>query len=79
MTGRDLIIYILQNGLENEEVFKDGKFIGFKTMDEVAVELGVGTATVEAWCKLRMMKYVTVGDLYLIPGDYTNPLENKNE
>ena len=30
MTGRDLIIYILTNNLENEFVFKDGKFIGSK-------------------------------------------------
>ena len=34
MTGRELILYILSNGLENEPVFKDGKFIGFMTEEE---------------------------------------------
>lgn len=77
MTGRELIIYILQNGLENEEVIKDGKFIGFKTMEEVAEELIVGAETVRVWCKLHMIEHVKVGDTYLIPGNYTNPLEKK--
>lgn len=46
MTGRDLIIYILANGLEDEEVFQDGKFIGFVTAGEAAAKLGVGVATI---------------------------------
>ena len=41
MTGRDLIIYILENGLEDEPVFKDGKFIGFITTGEAAVQCNV--------------------------------------
>ena len=35
MTGRELILYILQNGLENEEVFKDGIFVGFIPEEEI--------------------------------------------
>ena len=31
MTGRELIVYILENGLENEPIFKNGKPIGFIT------------------------------------------------
>lgn len=31
MTGRDLILYILMNNLEDEPVFEEGKFIGFVT------------------------------------------------
>lgn len=77
MTGRDLIIYILQNGLEDESVFKDGKFIGFKTITEVAEELNVGVETVKVWCKLNMIEHVKVDyvDTYLIPDNYENPLE----
>jgi hypothetical protein len=44
MTGRDLIVYILQNNLENEPVFKDGKFIGFMTEGEAAEKFDVGVA-----------------------------------
>lgn len=46
MTGRDLIIYILQNNLEDESVFKSGKFIGFIPAHEAAAKLGVGVATI---------------------------------
>ena len=52
MTGRDLIIYILQNNLEDEEIFKDGKFIGFVTLNEAAVRLNVGVETVKASIEL---------------------------
>ena len=79
MTGRDLILYILQNGLEDRPVFEDGKFIGFKTAYEVAEELSVGIATVDAWCKLDMLPNVRFGTAYLIPGNYKSPLERKNE
>lgn len=80
MTGRDLIVYILQNGLENEEIFKDGKFIGLKTVCEVAEELNVGVETVRAWCKLHMIEHISAGYIdYLIPGNYKNPLEKTND
>ena len=46
MTGRDLIVYILSNGLENNPVFKDGKFIGFISAGEAAAKLNVGVATI---------------------------------
>lgn len=55
LTGRELIIYILKHGLEDEPVFKDGKFIGFMTLDEAAAKMNVGKATVEAWAKLDTM------------------------
>lgn len=79
MTGRELIVYILENGLEDKQVFEDGKFIGFKTTYEVAEELSVGIATVDAWCKLGMLPNVRLGTVYLIPGNYKSPLERKNE
>lgn len=60
MTGRDLIIYILANGLEDEPVFKDGKFIGFLTPGEVAEKMGVGSATVCSWTALGMLEYAYV-------------------
>lgn len=67
MTGKDLILYILQNDLENEPVFKDGKFIGFNTIEETAVKMGVGTATVSASIKLGQIKSIKIGNTYLVP------------
>lgn len=57
MTGRDLILYILRNGLEDEPVFQNGKFIGFITVGEAAEKLNVGIPTVEA---LGNLKYLDV-------------------
>ena len=43
MTGRELIIYILQNNLEDEIV------IDTENAEEVALHYGVGISTVKAW------------------------------
>lgn len=68
MTGRDLIIYILQNNLEDEEIFKDGKFIGFVTLSEAAVRLDVGVETVKVSIALGLLEgAIKLGDEYLIP------------
>lgn len=67
MTGRDLIIYILQNKLEDEPVFKDGKFIGYLTPGEAAEKLGVGEATIYAWVALGMLEGAAVTDKVYIP------------
>lgn len=69
MTGRDLIIYILANDLENEPVFKDGTFMGFMTVDEAAKKLGVGVETVKLWIQQERLKYFKFGDSYFIASD----------
>ncbi len=75
MTGRDLIVYILKNGLEDEPVFKDGKFIGFKTPAEVAVNMNVGLATISAWIAEDRLPGIRVeGGLY-IPANHKSPFE----
>ena len=67
MTGRDLIIYILENHLENEPVFKDGKFIGFMDTNELALELNTGEATVKALIELKQIHSYDVCGMLLIP------------
>ena len=39
MTGRELILYILENGLENEPVIKNGTFVGFMTVTQAAEKM----------------------------------------
>lgn len=70
MTGRELIIYILQNGLEDEPVFKNGRFIGFVTPEEVAVQSGVGTATVCAWVHQGRLHSEAIREGIYIPADF---------
>lgn len=69
MTGRDLIIYILKNGLEDKPVFENGKFIGLVTLEETAFKKQVGPATIQAWVDLGFMEGVTVKPGIYIPVD----------
>lgn len=70
MTGRDLIIYILQNNLEDKPVFEDGKLLGFMTIEEAAVKSGVyGIETIKAMVQLNYIPYIKIGDMILIPID----------
>jgi hypothetical protein len=62
MTGRDLIVYILQNNLENEPVFKDGKFIGFMTEGEAAEKFDVGVATIRLWFEFGWLNGIKLYD-----------------
>ena len=73
MTGRDLIIYILANNLEDELVFKNGKFIGYITVEEAAVKMNVGVAMIYALINLEMLDCVVVGDTVFIPADFKVP------
>lgn len=68
MTGREFILYILSNNLENEQLFdKDGTFIGFMTIEEAAVKFGVGSSTVNTWILLGRLRAVMIGNKMYIP------------
>ena len=73
MTGRDLIIYILENNLENEPVFKDGKFVGFMTAVEVAEKMNVGVATIFTWWSQGVLEGIVSGGTLYIPVTFTLP------
>lgn len=70
MTGRELIVYILANNLEDEPVFKNGKFIGFITASEAAVKMDVGVATIYTWIHQGRMSGILIGDVVYIPADF---------
>lgn len=66
MTGRDLIIYILENGLEDSPIFENGVFIGLMTEEQAAVKFHVGAETVRAWHALGMLNGIKIGDMVYI-------------
>lgn len=67
MTGRELMMYILENHLEDEVVIQDGVFVGFMTEEEAAVKFNVGVATVRAWYACGKVKGTKIGDrLYFL-------------
>ena len=76
MTGRDLVIYIIKNKLEDERVFENGTFLGFITPNEAASKMGVGVATVFTWIFRGQLDHVKIGSLYLIPADCELAIED---
>ena len=67
MTGKELILYILQNDLEDVVVIKDGIFVGFMSEEEAAVKFNVGVATIKAWYTCGMLDGTKIGDhLYFL-------------
>ncbi len=65
MTGRDLIIYILQNHLEDTEILTDNNHM-FLTVEEAAVKYGTGVATIKALVDRNVLKGMKIGDAYLV-------------
>jgi excisionase family DNA binding protein len=74
VTGKDLIIYILENGLLDEPVFKDGRILGFMTVMEAAVKFGVGVSTVKLWVQMGSVYAIKLGDEIYIPADAQSPM-----
>lgn len=60
MTGRELIVFILENHLEDKPITDLGTL--FETADQVALRFGVGTATVNTWFKLGKIKGIAIGE-----------------
>lgn len=75
MTGRELIIYILENNLEDKPVWENGSFLGFMTENDAATKFGVGIATVRAWIELDMVPGIKIGTTVYIPANTPSPIE----
>ena len=67
ITARDLIIYILQNALEDKEVLDDDKKIGFETLYELAEKKDTGVETIFALCKIHDVPTVLINNKVCIP------------
>ena len=73
MTGRELIMYILENHLEDEEIYKDGNLVGLMTLYEAAEKWNTGVNTVYTWVTLNKIKYVRINNVIYIPTN-TKPI-----
>lgn len=66
MTGRDLILYILENHLEDKEI--NAEFLGLMTLEEAAVKLQTGPETVRVLASRNFITPIAVGGtLYILP------------
>ena len=73
MTGKELILYILQNNLEDVIVLDNGFFLGFMTEEEVAVKFDVGVGVVRAWYACKMIEGTQIGDSLYFRKDVADP------
>lgn len=67
MTGKELIIYILENDLLDKQIVDDnGDPIFLLTPTEAAIKYGVGVSTVRAWMVENLIEWIAIGDkLYI--------------
>lgn len=68
MTGRDLIIYILEHNLEDKPVVGKNGIIGsfLLTVDQAAMRLNVGNSTIRTLCGLGKLKSIVSGSALYI-------------
>ena len=68
MKGRDLIIYILKNELEDKDIMSE-EFLSFlPTVEAVAQMFDVGTHTVLTWAIVGDLELMTInGKAYINP------------
>lgn len=69
MTGRELIIFILNHHLEDEVLFENGKMPGYLTVEEAAIKIGTGVETIKALYKRGALRGFTLGDTIFIKED----------
>ena len=74
MTGRELIVYILENGLEDDPVFEDGRFIGYISANEAAQKFDVGVATIWVWVAQGKLNGALIGGTMYIPFNAVRPV-----
>lgn len=79
MTGRDLILYILENNLENEVVIRDGVFLWLMSENEAAVKFGVGVATIKAWYACKKLDGIKIKDQVYFLRNIKDPREKDDK
>ena len=80
MTGRDLIVFILENHLEDAVLFTDDHIPGLMSIEEAASKWCTGVHTLKALIKIGKVSGLEIGEKIYISCDHPNPFEvNKNE
>ena len=66
MTGRELMTYILQNHLEDEEILTDDLIPGFLPLNRAAMKLDTGVNTLRAHIMAGKIKAISItGGVYV--------------
>lgn len=74
MTGREVILHIIENKLEDRELFDAvGKPFGMMTPEEAAEKFDVQPAMIFDWMQAGKLRSFLIGDSYYIPESAANP------
>lgn len=74
ITGKDVIIYILENDLVDKVVISEADVSDiFLTMEEVAIKFDTGIAVIEALYELGMIKGYDIGGHVYFSKNIQNP------
>ena len=74
MTGRELIIFIMENGLEDSKLFEDATpGAGFHSLIDAAHKFDVGESTIKVWCERNLIPSIKIGDTYYVPKSAKRP------
>lgn len=79
MTGRELIMFILLNGLEDELIVDEIELLDeiCMTVEEAAVKFGVGVPTVRVWADNDVIPKLVFNDKTYILKNTPNPMVRK--
>lgn len=73
MTGKELMLYILENDLLDEEIIQDCVPIFLMSIEEAAAKFNVGPSTIQAWTLDEKIKYEYINDRVYIYCNATDP------
>lgn len=79
MTGRELILYILENHLEDIPMFDTESIFGLMSLREAAAKFDVGYATMDFWYKRGIVSGYKIGDSVYFRKDMPDPRKNPGE
>ena len=71
MTGKDLIIYILQNNLVDKDISEISSYFKTISVEEAAIRYDVGTATIKSAFDMGLIDGFQInGQLYILDDDH---------
>ena len=74
MTGKELILYILENDLLDKDMISvSGAPVWLMTAGEAAAKFNVGIETITIWIKQNRLEVVLIGDEFYIYRNAKDP------
>ena len=74
MTGRELMMFILENNLENENIFSENILSSIcMSASEAAIKFDTGISTINTWIKTGMIPSLTIDGITYVYKNAVDP------